>query len=217
MIKIKKRPPRWKRRAEHRPDEIIAAALEVFADKGFAAATVQEVARRADVAKSLIYAYFDTKEELFRAVVQKRLAPNLESVQAAAQVFDGPFTELVPAILIGIANAMRSPSLPAIAKVVIGESRNFPDLARIWHDDLLAKTVAVLAEVIRRAQARQEVKPGDARLYVFSIVGPMVMAMLYRSVFQGISREPPDLEALAAQHAQAILPGLLCKPPRRKA
>ena len=167
------------------------------------------------MAKSSIYVYFETKEDLFRAMVLKLLAPGINAVKANAESFEGPFADLVPMILIGIANAMQAGQLPAIAKVVIGESRNFPDLARIWHDELLAKAIAALTGVVKRAQARGEVRAGDPRLYAFSIVGPMVMAMLYRSVFQGISKDLPDLNALAAQHAKTILSGLINEPPRR--
>jgi hypothetical protein len=104
---------------------------------------------------------------------------------------------------------MSSGRVPAIARMVIGESRNFPDLAHIWHDDVVTSVIEILTAIIARAQARGEVAPGDPRLHAFSLMGPMVMAMLFREVFGGVSADPPDLAALADQHARTSMHGLL--------
>lgn len=205
---------RWQRRKDARPAEIIESALSAFADKGFAAAKLDDIARDAGVAKGTLYLHFETKEDLFRAVVRTAIAPQIDAIKASAEVFSGPFLKLAPRILLAIALAMEESRLPALVKMVIGESRNFPDLARIWHDDLLCKAIDALSGVITRAQARGELSAGNPRLHAFSLVGPMLMAMLYRSVFAGISIELPDLKELAAQHAKTALAGMLAKPPR---
>jgi AefR-like transcriptional repressor, C-terminal domain len=95
---------------------------------------------------------------------------------------------------------MKGGRVPAIARMVIGESRNFPDLARIWYDDVVASVIGILTAIIARAQARGEVAPGDPRLHAFSLMGPMVIA-------EGAN--PPDLQALADTHAGTALRGLL--------
>ena len=73
--------PKFQRRSEDRPREICAAALEVFAEKGFAAAKLDEIARRAGVSKGTLYLYFKDKEELFRAVVRDTVSPNIDSLR----------------------------------------------------------------------------------------------------------------------------------------
>ena len=78
--------PKWQRRAEERPREICAAALEVFAEKGFAAAKLDEIARRAGVSKGTLYLYFKDKEDLFRAVVRDAIAPNVEASESPRAV-----------------------------------------------------------------------------------------------------------------------------------
>ena len=201
--------PRWRRRKEARPAEIIAAALAVFADHGFAAAKLDDIARRAGVAKGSIYLYFATKEDLFGAVVRASVVPNMETVRGAAEAFDGPLAELAPRLLAGAAAAISRPSLSGVARMVIGESRNFPDLARIWHDEVVAPMIDTVARVIARAQARGEVRAGDPRLYAFSLVGPLIMAVLFRDVFAGAASDPPDLATLAEQHGRTVLRGLL--------
>jgi AcrR family transcriptional regulator len=204
---------RWRRRKEARPAEIIRSALSAFAEKGFAAAKLDDIARDAGVAKGTLYLHFETKEDLFRAVVRTAIAPQIEAIKASAELFSGPFSKLAPRILLAIAQAMEEDRLAALVKMVIGESRNFPDLARIWHDDLLATAIDGLSGVIARAQSRGELRAGDPRLHVFSLLGPMLMAVLYRSVFTGISSELPNLKELAAQHAKTALAGLLAKRP----
>src|SRR5215469_14266907 len=123
--------PKWRRRKDARPGEIVDAALEVFAEKGFAAAKLDDIARRAGISKATLYLYFDTKEEIFRAVARAAVASLLGALESPAEASDGPFAELVPRLLSHAAGMMKGGRMPAIARMVIGESRNFPDLARI--------------------------------------------------------------------------------------
>jgi AcrR family transcriptional regulator len=201
--------PKWRRRKEARPGEIVGAALEVFAEKGFAAAKLDDIARRAGISKPTLYLYFETKEEIFRAVARPAIASLLEALESQTDRADAPFAELAPRLLSGAAEMMTSERVPAIARMVIGESRNFPDLARIWHDDVVASVIGVVTGIIARAQGRGEVLPGDPRLHAFSLMGPIVMAILFREVFGGVGADPPDLQALADQHARTALRGLL--------
>jgi AcrR family transcriptional regulator len=77
--------PKWRRRKDARPSEIVDAALEVFAEKGFAAAKLDDIARRAGVSKATLYLYFDTKKEIFRAVARAAVASLLEALQSQAR------------------------------------------------------------------------------------------------------------------------------------
>jgi len=207
--------PKWRRRKKARPGEIVDAALEVFAEKGFAAAKLDDIAHRAGISKPTLYLYFDTKEEIFRAVARAAVASLLEALVSRAEGLDAPFAELAPQLLSRAAKMMEGGRVPAIARMVIGESRNFPDLARIWHDDVVASVIGIVTGIIARAQWRGEVTPGDPRLHAFSLMGPMVMAMLFGEVFGGVAANPPDLPALADQHARTALRGLLMPCPRK--
>src|SRR5690349_11249606 len=91
--------PKWRRRKEERPGEIIAAAMAVFAEKGFAAARLEDIARRAGVSKGALYLYFETKEDLFHAVVTEAVAPRIRGVIAMVESYEGPFAELAAAAL----------------------------------------------------------------------------------------------------------------------
>jgi AcrR family transcriptional regulator len=206
--------PRWQRRAEDRPREICAAALQVFAEKGFAAARLEEIAKRAGVSKGTLYLYFEDKADLFRAVVQATVAPNIEKIGAVIDD-DRSFAETVRLFLPRFAE-IAGTGLPvgAVAKMVIGESRNFPALAKVWHDHVVSKAIGMLAARIARAQAAGEVRPGDPRLHAFTLMGPMVLGLLWRETLQPVGGAPVDLPTLARQHAETVLAGLLAEPAR---
>src|SRR5918993_5421961 len=91
--------PKWRRRKEERPRDIIAAALSVFTEKGFAGARMEEIARRAGLSKGTLYLYFETKEDMFRAVVREVVVPNVAVLQAATVLGERPFAELVRMLL----------------------------------------------------------------------------------------------------------------------
>jgi AcrR family transcriptional regulator len=203
-----KQPQQRRRRKADRPAEIIGAALNVFADKGFAAAKLDDVARLAGISKGTIYLYFETKEDMFRAVVTTALVPDFEKMEAFVDSFEGPTTQLFPIVLSRIAALTADSRLPAIAKMVIAESRNFPDLAGIWHNDIVSRVLDMLTKLIARGQARGELVAGNPRLHAFSLVGPMVMAILFREVFAKAASDLPDLQALALQHAGTFVRGL---------
>ena len=201
--------PKWQRRSEDRPREICAAALEVFAEKGFAAAKLDEIARRAGVSKGTLYLYFKDKQDLFRAVVRDAIAPNVEAITSAVSSLEAPVADNVRMFLAGFAEREARLPVGAVAKIVIGESRNFPELARVWHDEVASKAIGALAGFVERAQHRGEVRPGDPRLYAFSLIGPMVLGALWRATLVPAGGQPLDLATLARQHAETVLTGLL--------
>jgi AcrR family transcriptional regulator len=205
--------PRWRRRKEARPAEIIAAAGRLFAEHGFAATKLDDIARLAGVAKGSVYLYFATKEELFRAVVRSAVVPQVRVIGGMAEAFEGTVADLIPRLLNGAAAILGRPDIFAVVRMVIGESRNFPDLAKIWHDEVVSPVFATVSGVIARGQARGEVGKGDPGLYAFSVVGPLFMAAMFRDVFAQASDDLPDLARLAGQHAHCLFHGFSTAPP----
>src|SRR3982751_201840 len=136
--------PRWRRRKEARPAEIVSAALSVFAEKGFAAARLDEIARRAGVSKGALYLYFETKEEIFRAVVEQAIAPNIQVLRAMIAAHPGPIADLLTLLPQRIAALVETFPVGGVVKMVIGEARNFPELARLWHDGLVSQVFGAL-------------------------------------------------------------------------
>ncbi len=200
--------PKFKRRKADRPEEIVAAAMEVFAEKGFAAARLDDIAARAGVSKGALYLYFATKEDLFRAVIEQGVAPNLGRMQAALVEHRGAFPELLrafAAIAVGIATET---PVGGIAKMVIGESRNFPELARAWRERLVEPALGAMSGAIAAAQARGELRAGDPRHAAISLVSPMLLGVIWRETFVPVGAEPLDIPTLAQQHVELWLRGM---------
>jgi AcrR family transcriptional regulator len=201
--------PKFQRRSEERPREICAAALEVFAEKGFAAARLDEIARRAGVSKGTLYLYFKDKEDLFTAVIRDTVAPNIAAIRSTVEAVDLPFAEVIRTLLPRFAEITARVPVGAVAKMVIGESRNFPELAKVYYDLVVSQAIALLSGLIERAQAKGEVRAGDARLHAMTLMGPMLMGLLWRETLQPAGATPIDVGALARQHADTVLVGLL--------
>jgi AcrR family transcriptional regulator len=206
-------PPKFQRRKEDRPGEIVTAALAVFSEKGFAAAKLDEIARRAGVSKGALYLYYETKEDIFHAVVKTAVVPDIERIKGRLEAFPGPFGGLLEIFLPTIAGILSVSPVAGIGKMVISEGRNFPELARYWHDELVAPMIGMVSGLIARAQDRGEVRPGDPRLYAIEMVGPFLMALLWRETFTPIGAEPFDLNTLAAQHLAVLKAGMLTPDP----
>ena len=203
--------PKFKRRKADRPDEIVAAALEVFSEKGFAAARLEDIAARAGVSKGAIYLYFATKQDIFRAVVEQGVAPNLDALRAGLTAPTEDFAELLRGLVKGLAGVVASTSIGGIVKMVIGESRNFPELAQAWHDQLVDPALGAMTNAIAAAQARGELRPGDPRQYAISLIAPMLVGVIWRETFTPVGADPIDIPSLAEQHVDLWLRGLLKK------
>lgn len=201
--------PKWRRRKEARPGEIVEAAFQVFSEKGFAAARLDDIAARAGVSKGALYLYFETKEALFQAVVRDMVAPNVAAVAGFAASFPGPFAELARLLLPRAAQVLEASGAGRVVKMVVGEGRNFPELARYWHAEIITPALGALKARIERAQAEGEVRPGDARYYAYSLIGPLLLGVIWGEVMEPIGAEPVDLPALAAQHVETVLQGIL--------
>jgi AcrR family transcriptional regulator len=200
--------PKFQRRKADRPAEIVQAALAVFAEKGFAAARLEEIAAHAGVSKGALYLYFPTKQDLFRAVVERAIAPNLATLRAMIARHPGPFPALARDLAWRAAQLAAHSRIGGVVKMVIGEARNFPELARVWHDNLAAQGLEALTEAVRAAQARGEIRPGDPRAYALQLIAPLLAGVIWRETFVPVGAEPFDLAPLLAQHVETMLRGL---------
>lgn len=205
--------PKFRRRKADRPDEILAAALSVFAERGFAAAKLDHIAARAGVSKGALYLYFATKEELFLAVVDQAVAPDLRRIGELAANHPGPFPDLARAVAELAPQVLARPEIGGVMKMIIGEARNFPSLARIWHDRVITPALEALAGAIAAAQARGEIRAGDPRLYAVGFIGPLLAGLIWRETFVPVGAPPFDLSSLARQHVETALRGMMEREP----
>ena len=200
-------PTRWRRRKEARPDEILAAALESFAARGFAATRLEDVAARAGISKGTLYLYFKGKEELFEAVVRATLLPNLARIEALAASFEGPSATLLEQLLLTISGVVGS-QIGAIPKLVIAEAGNFPELARFYLDEVVRRGLRLIATILRRGDRARRVPRVDVDHAVFCVIAPMLIAALWKNSLEPHDHAPLDTQALVRAHLDLLLRGL---------
>src|ERR1700747_471860 len=151
--------PRWRRRKDARPDEILSAALEVFSDRGFAATKLEDVARRAGVTKGTIYLYFDSKEALFKALIRETIVPVIAQGEALAQSFTGSARELFEQLVREYWRLVGETALLNIPKLIMAEAGNFPQLARFYYEEVVTRGHRLMAGVIQRGIKAGEFRP----------------------------------------------------------
>ncbi|HEY2753185.1 TetR/AcrR family transcriptional regulator [Phenylobacterium sp.] len=208
--------PKFRRRKAARPGEIVEAAMAVFAERGYAAAGLEEIARRAGISKGSLYLYFETKEEIFHAVVAQAIGPNIQAIRAMIAAHPGPLEELLRLVAERVGKLIETLPVGGVLKMVIGEAGNFPQLARVWHDDLVAHALGALTDAIRAAQQRGEVRSGDPRAYALEVIAPMLLGVIWRETFVPVGAEPFDLPALAHQHIETMIDGLVAGRPKNR-
>jgi len=175
MTNAAARPPRWERRKESRPAELLAAALGIFVERGFAATRLEEVARRAGVSKGTLYLYYESKEELFKAVVRETIVPMIRDYRRGVESSDAPSTELLPRFFGEWWRHFGSTPLAGIAKLIVAEAGNFPELARFFHDEVIQPNDALLAAIVERGVARGEFAPIDVEAATRVWMAPLVL------------------------------------------
>lgn len=152
--------PRWQRRPEARPDEILDAALATFCESGFARAKIEDVARLAGVSKGTVYCYFDSKESLFREMVRGKVVASLAEAETFVHTYEGSARDLLIELIRRMYFRMRREEMMQLARVVQGELPHFPELARFYFDEVILRARRLVAQVLDRGVASGEFRRG---------------------------------------------------------
>lgn len=199
-------PPARSRRKQARPGELLAAALDCFAERGFAATRMEEIARRAGVAKGTFYLYFPSKEAVFEALVRENILPRLEAMEAAGHMPGLGAAERLRAILAGVCLLVGNPRLVAIPKLVMAEAGNFPDMARFYRKEVIERGLRLLGGILRDGIAAGEFRPmADPEITARLFMAPVLLAAIWRSSFAAVEEQPLSIETLLSTHADLFL------------
>lgn len=201
--------PRRRRRKEARPSEIIEAGLQEFALRGFSATRLEDVARRAGIAKGTIYLYFPDKETLLLAVVQSRVAPVLDQIGGYIDGYHGPTRALLEQALRIVHAKLVTSEFRPIMRIIIGEGENFPALTDLYYRESVAKGRALIERIIARGLARGEIRPGPAADLPLVVMAPAIMSSIWQMTFQ--KHAPIAPEAFLAAHLDLIFEGILAR------
>lgn len=202
------RGPKFRRRAEARPDEVLDAALALFIEKGFAATRVEDIARRAGLSKGAVYLYFPSKEAIIEGLVRRAVVPLATDALAFAGSFEGHPRVLLTTIMRMLAGRLSDPATMAIPRLMMREMINFPELAAMYRREVLDRVIPVAQGIIRRGVDEGYLRPVDPELTIRSIVGPLMLHVLLAEVF-GIA--PPGglgLDRLVENHLTILFDGL---------
>lgn len=183
------------RRAEARPDEILDAALAEFTDRGFDAARVEDIARRAGISKGGVYLYFQSKEALLKALIEAKVAPIAQQLAMLAQ--GGKADPLAALRLMARVAAARlqDASIIAVPRLVIGLSGRFPELADFYRTHVVERARGALEQLIEAGMKAGQFRRVDVRSVARAFIGPLFFEAMWTHVLRGESAltEPEKL------------------------
>ncbi|NVM78107.1 AcrR family transcriptional regulator [Duganella sp. SG902] len=183
--------PRWERRKDARPQELLAAALDQFVERGYAATRLEDVAKHAGVSKGTLYLYFANKEELFKAVVRANIVATIGEAEQDADAFDGPSGELLGSLLMKWWEEICATPLGGITKLMLAEGNNFPELAQFYNEEVVARGSNLFARVLARGVERGEFRPVDPVVMTQVLIAPVIMLMMWTHSFMPTCEMPP--------------------------
>lgn len=201
-------PPKFRRRKEARPDEILDAALALFCDKGFAKTRVEDVARRAGVSKGAVYLYFPSKDALIEALVDRAVGGMAGHAVQICGAWQGDPRPLLVQMARMAAGVLSDPATFAVPKLVIHEAPSQPKLAKMYHDKILSRVLPALTGLLERGIAGGHIRAVDPEMAVRSVLGPILMHVLLADIFDEVPAQGLDFEGLLETHMTLLIAGL---------
>jgi len=183
--------PRYQRRKEERPQEITAAAFATFVEKGYAGTRVEEVAKRAGVSKGLLYLYFKTKEELFKAVVKSFVVPKLDALVVIIEQGDLTAEEFLRGPFLEFARTIPGSPIGMIIRLLVAEGPKHPDLLQFYWDNVVSRGIAAIEALIEKGIQDGEFQRTPVTEQPLLFIMPVVFSVIFRLLFakQGVDTD----------------------------
>ena len=204
-------PPLRRRRREARPAEIIAAALSLFVERGFAQTRLDDVAGRAGVSKGTVYLYFATKEELFKAVVRSAILTPIEGGEAVLAGFSGPSTEMLHFLVREWRQLNHGPA-GGILKLMVAEAGNFPAITSFYMEEVVLRGRRLVEQIVARGVARGEFRRVDVEAAARVVLAPLTMRSIYQYSLGSADPEPVSDDRFFAAYLDLLLAGIQADP-----
>lgn len=189
-------------RSASRREAILAAALEEFSARGFEAARLDDVAKRAGVAKGTIYLYFADKETLFQELVRSMLTPLIGHFETLATV-DVPFPVLAERLVGVVSHELIASRRKDIIRLIISEGTRFPAIADFYYREVLSRVFAALQQILQRALDRGELRHRGFVAFPQLLAAPVLVAIVWTSLFE--KHAPLDVPAMLQAHLDILL------------
>ncbi|MFL6675517.1 MAG: TetR family transcriptional regulator [Massilia sp.] len=201
--------PRWERRKDARPQELLDAAIDLFVERGFASTRLEDVARRAGVSKGTLYLYYENKEELFKAVVRNSIVPVIGEAELSIAGFDGHSADLLRSIIHNWWQRIGATKASGIVKLVTSEAGNFPELALFYQEEVINRGSRMISSMLERAIARGEFRPVDVNMTTQVMIAPMLMLITWKHSVGPCDRAQLEPQAFIDTFLDLTLRGLL--------
>ena len=195
--------PRFQRRKEDRPAEITAAALAAFAENGYAATRVDEVAKRAGVSKGLLYLYFKTKEELFKAVIRSFISPRIDALISNIETSDLSAEEFIRGPFLQFARSIPKSPAKILLKLMVAEGPKHPELIAWYWENVVSRGIAALRTMIQRGVDNGEFRESALNEFPQLLVTPIFFSLLWTLLFQPHSEL--DTDQFIGAHIDMVL------------
>ena len=190
--------------------KILEAALDEFFECGFSAARTDDIASRAGVSKGTLYLYFDSKDAIFKAIVDTFAIQNLEQFETLAAQQESGF-ETIESILRQAPHHVKESYFPRIMKVLIADSRTFPETVQAYREQVIDRLIRLLSTVLSRANDKGEICVADPDLVARLVVAPIAFSSLWNVLFSNENSPAPDVEKLIEIHIDFLRSGLKVK------
>lgn len=198
------------RRKEARPGELLAAALDLFVEKGFAATRAEEVAARAGVSKGTLFLYFPSKEELFKAVVRENISGRFAEWNEEFLSYPGNTPDLLRYCMKIWWERVGATKASGITKLMLSEARNFPDIAAFYHHEVILPGQLLIGRILQRGVDRGELQVTDPEYAIYSVIAPMIFLIMMKHSLGACLPldEPMDPERYIRSQVEILLGGL---------
>lgn len=192
-----------RRQPEQRPDAIINAAFEEFTTKGYAETRLDDVATRAGISKGLVYVYFKTKEELFKAVVRAFIVPRFEALIESLESSPLSAEEIIRGPLLDTAKDFATSSKRFIVRLLVAEGPKHPDLTEFYHREVISRGMRLFSGVLAKGVRAGDFEASALEEFPQLFAAPMLMALIWDSLFG--RQHPLDTGRLLDAHVDIIL------------
>ena len=185
-----------------RRDAILDAALTVFAERGFEAARLDDVAVRAGVAKGTLYLYFKDKEALFEEVVRSAASPIVERLSVLAAAPDMPMATMLDALFSLFEKEVLGTRRKLLIRLIIAEGPRFPRIAEFYFRDVISRIMPMLGKIAQRAAERGELPNDAVARYPQLVAAPLLLSVIWDGLFARIS--PLDVADFLRAHRDVL-------------
>ena len=202
------RGPKFRRRAEARPDEVLDAALELFTEKGFAATRVEDIAARAGLSKGAVYLSFASKEAILEGLVKRAVLPIADNALGMLSNYSGDPRPVISMALKMVAGRLNDPKIAAIPRLLIREIINFPEFAQMYRREVLDRIIPVVQRLIQNGIDEGYFRKVDAELTLRSVIGPVIAHMVIAELFDIRPAGGLEIDRLIDNHLTLLFDGL---------